>query len=294
MNKRNILTVMGIALSFIIATGGWILTSGLIELRSTNLMTATGVTPIAMPTAIPPPPQNDNEYDYPYIALLTEHEIVSILQNLAATGREIPHEPTQEQINMEQAIQIAENWIVFLVTQLNWFEEIFYFENAIAQLTQNRQRDGSFLLPSAYSFWTVRLSNRHLSVIMFINAVEGQVWKTEITVNVHTDIYTFSADEGISILSPFTPLEVEGNSLVQILDEFMLVIGLPTNTNFIERTDPNTNTLSISKVFANGSVYAAVSVDLLHQVWGDWLSFEHRLLVKRFSMYLDAVDLLFY
>lgn len=179
MNKQNIFTLIGIVLSFAIAIGGWVFISGLIDIRSDMLMSASGVSPILMPLQLP---GTDDTVEEPIYTrpLLSEQEIVSILRNKNAPGREIPHEPTNEQINMEQAIIIGQSWLSFIGQQLYTHEELFNFSDVMARLSQKQQRGGDGLLSPEYSFWTVAFSGRYINATLLINATEGQVWKTEI------------------------------------------------------------------------------------------------------------------
>ena len=184
MNKQNLYTAFGICLAIIIAIGGWLITSRLMDIRSNALMYAAGVSPIAMPLQLPqtnePETDNDNNNDDEYNPLirLTEEERISILSNRASGGRTWAHEPSPEQITIREAFAIAEEWLNFIARQLQIHEDIFVYDNRLAWLSQNIEESA---LPAIYSFWTIVLSNRFMTATMLINAVEGLVWDTEIT-----------------------------------------------------------------------------------------------------------------
>ena len=188
MNKRNFLTVAGITLSFAIAIGGWFLISYLIEIKSDKLLSVTlnvatnalNNIPLDMTSTI----SDSTGDDFPIAqSNLSENEIVSILKNWNSSGRETPHEPTAEQLNMEQAIEAGNEWLS-VISRLNIFpDELLHFTNMRAYLFQNLPSEqGGRFLPPAYSYWTVVFTNDSISVNMVINAVSGQVWKTDVNI----------------------------------------------------------------------------------------------------------------
>ena len=258
MTKRNILTAMGIVLSFIIAVGGWVLTGRLMDVRSDMLMSATGATPIAMPMTVPLPAQDESQDEYVYLQpLLTEQEIVSILRNWEAPGRTIPHEPTREQINMEEAIAVGENWLSFIGELLSLSDEILIFDTITAHLSQNQQRTGNGFLPPAYSFWTVALSNRFINATMTINAVEGQVWKSEINTSRLLNPWFFQPREDYVAISP-AHLKVNIDDITNALDTFISNIGIDADERSFIYDDGALTRLY--RFFADDSAYAAVHI----------------------------------
>lgn len=195
MTKKNILTMLGIILSFTIAIGGLALTSYLIGIKSDGLLSETlNVTTNTLEnmSTSKVTPENYASMDSSSLSSpkLTEDEIVSILRNWSwkSANRETPHEPTEEQLNMEEAIVVAKEWLYF-IDELNIFPtEWLYFNNVSAYLAQKLpSAQSNIFLPPAYSYWAVGFTNEAMSVSVTINAVTGQVWETMI--NVHqTDI----------------------------------------------------------------------------------------------------------
>ena len=217
MNKKNILTAAGIVLSFAIAIGGWGLTSRLIEKKSDRLLSGTLAVATnildAMPASTAPEVPDGAEGDFsPVNPDLSGGEIVSILSNWDSAGRETPHEPTKGQLDMEQAIEAGRAWLSF-IGKLNIFPgSSLDFNNAKAYLFQNLPPDqaGRFL-PPAYSCWAVAFTGEAMSASLAINAVTGQVWKTEIN--------TFYVD--------ITPdADVRNSDIISALDAFSSYLHL--------------------------------------------------------------------
>jgi len=231
MNRKYILTAVGLILSFAIAIGGWVLTSSLIGINSDRLLsTSWSVTTNTLDnesvdtTPTDPPVSNNpsNENDISNVSnndvilerpSLTESEMVSILLNWDSVGHETPHEPAREQLNMEQAIETSREWLSF-IGNLNIFpNELLYFTHIRAYLFQNLPQVGQFL-PPAYSYWTVIFSNESMSISMMLNAVTGQVWDTEINL--------FRDDIGIS-----------GFEVTNTLSKFVLALGISQEEHII-------------------------------------------------------------
>ncbi|MCL2285824.1 MAG: hypothetical protein FWC32_05595 [Firmicutes bacterium] len=278
MKKQNIFTVIGMALSFVIAIGGWALISRLIDIRSDALMSASGVSPIAMPIAVPVPltEETGNGFGNGFRPLLTEQEIVSILRNRETVGRAIPHEPTPEQIDMDRAVRTAREWLSFIGDYLYIHHGLFTFYDITADLTQNQQRGSDGFLPPQYSFWTVTFYGRHATAMFLINAVEGQVWQTEISLtnmrpmHLTRDRYHYTVVvQGWGHEETAFYFETTLTGAGNMLDEFMSVIGIDAGEKqydiFIPRpplirdywTWPTTG---VRKLFANEEAYAAVRI----------------------------------
>ena len=298
--KQNILTSVGIILSFVIAIGGWALIGMLIDIRSDLLMSETGISPIAMPMQLPLTDDDDDTQDESAYTrpLLTEQEIVSILRNHAAVGREMPHEPTREQIDMLQAVEIARDWLRFIGERLDVHDNAFTFFDQSAHLSQNQQRGSDGFLPPEYSFWTVTFIGRFVNVTMLINAVEGQVWKTEISLTQHA--VPITAEWYVSL----TPYEMDASDMDwdaviffettsdnanNMLVEFMSVIGIDAGDIAFIRPAPPIGPwpwplmVTMQRVFADGDAYAAMRIYGASSEGNIWF-------IHNFSMYINVVN----
>jgi len=107
MFKKNILTAVGIILSFAIAAGGWVVTSSLIDRESYRLLSGTTSFLVDIPTI--ELSHSDEEMNYQNISLsLTDEEMISVLQNWELTDSIRLHEPAPGQIDMETAIMTGQ------------------------------------------------------------------------------------------------------------------------------------------------------------------------------------------
>jgi len=283
MLKQRVFTTLGILLSFAIAIGGWAMVNTLMDIRSDNLMSAAGVSPILMPLQLP---QTDSVYDpahdqayYPTIHILTEQNIVSILRNLAAPGREMPHEPTPEQIDMQEAIYIGRRWLESLNQHIEMRHDILHIYDTSAHLSQNIQRGGDGFLPPEYSFWTVTFSSRIMAVTMLINAVEGQVWRTDLTLSLHVrptqaEFYATIIDPYDLYAAIFIPeraavaehwhwiyFETTTYDMINALSDFVATIGIYADESLTRfPIHGQSDAFGFRRPFAAGEGYAAVNI----------------------------------
>lgn len=228
MIKKNILTVVGIILSFAIAIGGWAVTSRLIDIESDRLLSGTTSFSVSIPTVGPVNPDENN--DDIIIGLgFTEDEMVSILQNWELIEDRRPHEPAAGQINMETAIISGRAGIVFLQQHNILTEGMSEFNRTGAFLSQNIPRGEEFL-HLRYSYWTVSFHNEHVSIVMTINAVTGQIWDISISLNQHqAAIYTPFVIAPPSLersLFPSPFLQVGYDDIVNMLIAFMYSLDI--------------------------------------------------------------------
>ena len=301
MIKQRILTALGIILSFAIAIGGWALANILMDMRANNLMSAVGVSPILMPLQLPQTEVVEivygSEYDpaYPIAAVqvLTEQNIISILRNQNAPGREMPHEPTPGQITMYDAISIGREWLQFLTQYIQIHPEMMHIHDTSAILSQNIQRGGDGFMPPEYSFWTVNFYNRFMTITMKINAVEGQVWYTELQlelraqprpwdVTVPTPI--FEARDGRVQPLYFVFFETHIDAIVDALYDFVDIIGIDADEVLYRIHSPVTTPVAIelSKTFADGAGHVTTTIS------GAAVNDENMLFFHGFSMFLGA------
>jgi len=316
MKKRGIFNIFGILLSFAIAIGGWALASRLMDIRSDNLMSATGVSPILMPLQLP---QTETAPEYipadATIQLLSEQSILSILRNLDAPGREIPHEPTPEQITIDYAIRIGRFWFDNLLQHFDMHSYLRDFHDANAHLSQNIQRGNSGFLPPEYSFWTVTLIGRFMTATFLINAVTGQVWRTDLVLSpriiplawefqVVTDTSEVSIidvhDQPILVQPTpppyltdddfgrtFRPLIYFNTTIedaMNALGEFMSIIGINSGDfpRLVGIQEFFPHQVELLQPFAGGDAYASVSFSGSSFDMGQWS-------VHNFSLRIGAI-----
>jgi len=233
VSKQTIFTAAGVIMSFVIAIGGWLLTSWLIDIKSDEMLSATNVTFISVPERIATAPPADKPEGIGNVRpILTEQEIVSILRNWESSGRERLHEPAPEHISMEQAIEAGKEGLSFLSEHFFIPEELLSFSSANAYLYQNQTHPGEEFLAPEYSYWGVVFKNDSINVNMTVNAVTGQVWKVEVrALQMVTEDYTSQV-----------LIRINQNETGGILAAFMSGLGLDSSgeaVNFVVMSDSN-------------------------------------------------------
>jgi len=248
---------MGIILSFVIAIGGWVLTSTLIDMRSDALLSASGITLMNAPDArLPESSISSTAVDDPNVEApmlpdyaqntdgptLSENEIISIIKNLESPTIERLHEPSAGQITMEQAIESGQAWCSVFSESGIIPAELFNWEDMRinAYLSQRLPLDQSeqFLNP-IYSYWTVTYSSVYMDTNLDINAVTGKVLKANIALHSYPQTALY-------------PNAIK-NVLVRFIDDLGLdsYDGIKTTNDIID--------LSAYTLIADGEAWAVVN-----------------------------------
>ncbi|MCL2060641.1 MAG: hypothetical protein FWH01_16575 [Oscillospiraceae bacterium] len=220
--RQIIYTAAGLALSLAIAVGGWALTSMLIDIKSDALLSTTGTVYIDVPSQAAGAGQEtgDNvetgssaetggsvetgssvvtgdsvetgdsmKQERP---VLTGQDVYNILHNWEATGSERVHEPSEAQLGMEEAIEVAKSGLAFFCEEGVLPSDILEqeIEKINAYLCQN-QANGqtAVFLDAIYSYWTIEMTCERYDAIFVINAVAGQLWKANIVVSTDDEFF---------------------------------------------------------------------------------------------------------
>ncbi|MFP3154660.1 hypothetical protein LQZ18_09585 [Lachnospiraceae bacterium ZAX-1] len=150
MHKKFLPTFFGILLTFLIAIGAWALTYKLLAQSEDSLFAKHGTVNNATPDSIA---SNSDEQR------LSVSEMATVLQNWNSVWNAYLHNPENGQINMERAIQIAENGLSTINMQEILPTE-FYKEDVKtgAMLYENRETNNvDAVLAPGYSYWAVTL-----------------------------------------------------------------------------------------------------------------------------------------
>lgn len=238
MNRQIILTIIGIALSFAIASGGWILTSIMIERKSEALLAIAGMTPVSefavnQQAEEPADTHEDKiEVEKKERPRLTDQEMAYVLANWTAGGSEQAHEPMRTQLSMEEAIDAAKSGLLLFSERGHISQEtladMLETEKISAYLCQNHVsgQSAQFLDP-IYSYWTVTFTSDWMAMVFTINAVTGQVWKAGITF--YALITSFEQEDAMYILNTFAAyLGKEGEYNIHLAiggNELLVLVG---------------------------------------------------------------------
>ena len=258
--REKIYTAIGIALSFAVAVGGWLLTDRLISMKSDALLSESGVTLTNAPRLVTITDNNGDDISNER-PILSELEIVSVLQNWESPGREFPHEPTAGQIGMEQAIEAGRAGLLNFAGHGIIPAELLGVNNVNASLCQNLRTE-EFLDP-AYSYWSVAFTGPHMGAAFIINAVTGQVWNAAVAMRSRSAVVEASVDD-----------------LEYLLDAFMSDIGINSDSQADVATRSGAVTMA-SKGFADNNARAFVSVT------GRPME-ENKIMLMEINLYLSA------
>ncbi|MDR1130907.1 MAG: hypothetical protein LBL15_00620 [Oscillospiraceae bacterium] len=271
MRKQNVLTILGIALSFVIAIGGWAVTSMLIDLKSDALLSAGGLTPVYAPAATSS--GHTKLDDNPNImgedisgerSIFSAIEISRILSNWESRANEQPHEPMEGQITMEQAIAIGQKGLSYFYDQGIIPAQLLEYSKTDAYLCQRQPSGGAGkMLSPDYSYWGLSFSGENGSVRFSINAMTGQIWKADLGINSSETVLTEAVKK----------IKAE-----QMLDVFTAYLGLTGSGSY------STDGLTASESFADGMLYAVARSISLNSIS------EGEINTNRYSMavYLSA------
>lgn len=83
------------------------------------------------------------------------------------------HEQVAGQISMEEAIENGKEWLARM--EIGDVKEEVSF-GVSAKLGVGRQKEDTREQEAYYSFWTVTYSNQSMHVVLYLNAVTGNVW----------------------------------------------------------------------------------------------------------------------
>lgn len=212
MNKQGILTVLGVAFSLIIAFSGWMITNMLFDRQNVELLASTGSINIPIGensdaktgSGITGVKLDKNSMMNMYKTLINWDDYRSYAK---------PHEPREGQLNMEQALDMAEAGLSYFSIRGIIAEELLEdeFTQIDAYLCANQTSGPSGRMvaeiPSEYSYWSITLNNNKINVSLRMNAVTGAIW----------DISIFSAKEEIRL---------DSLSAIEILDIYTKYLGL--------------------------------------------------------------------
>lgn len=126
---------------------------------------------------------------------LSQEELSDILTYWGQGTGTALHEPMKEQMSMEQAITVGQEWIYVMLDMDSGLrqsiEPCFLGEegqleiNATVAMLFSRttEEEGSDLMLPYYGYWRVSFRNNNGEIRLLMNAVTGQVWHVVVIVN---------------------------------------------------------------------------------------------------------------
>jgi hypothetical protein len=219
------MTVIGIMGAFVFATGGWLATNALLDMRAQGLLSQTRVVEM---------PQQDEATDGVAVnqdeagqstglpaAALPSWRRVTLDQGAIAhilisweTSRTLQeprlHEPVAGQLSLERAVEVTRDGLRYLSDQGALLAELREEDMIVKAMTlyTTLQAEGSpsRILPE-YSYWDILLAQGEWEAQVRVNAVTGEIWYLTL----------FSSSPG----GPVTSLGIE-----DLLDAYLSYLGL--------------------------------------------------------------------
>lgn len=112
---------------------------------------------------------------------LTAEQMEEVIRYNGLCEWDILHEPTAEQITMEEAIAAGESWLIRMGLVPAEYEETVTSHKASLGVKFDYYISERPPIKPYYSFWTVCFSNEAMYGILSVNAVTGRVWDAEVT-----------------------------------------------------------------------------------------------------------------
>lgn len=187
MTKQHILAAAAAVLSLLIVFGGWFLTTELLDRQHLNLMNTAHSIKVQESSDAKPGVE-------PAKAALSTQEIANILKTWRSGQMKRYHDPYESQLTMEEAIMAANSALSYFgnhdvlpkalfVSDFTQTSAFLYDVLGINDV-QAARTDVAEVVPvlnPAYSFWSVNLSNRQVSVELTLNALTGRIWMADIS-----------------------------------------------------------------------------------------------------------------
>lgn len=210
MNKEMIYTRLIFVLSIIIITAGWFFTKGMLRRNEENVLAREGELYVGSSNSdildgghnsVFGESYKENAYvDYP----LSEEEMGKILAAWDLGGKEIPLEPIPGQLNMEEAIEAGENWIIAMAEKEIVPSELMEsaYDSVSAKLLSLESRTG--IDETMLSYWSVQYTKGDTVILLTIHAVSGEIWRADISIKGgNAGLYEYTDDELLRIAFPF-------------------------------------------------------------------------------------------
>ncbi|WP_041703388.1 hypothetical protein [Lachnoclostridium phytofermentans] len=218
MLKRHILTAVAAVFSMLIVFGCWILTNELLNRQHLGLMNTVHT------VSVMEPPEAELGAEPAKVTLSTQ-EIANILKVWQSSQTQHYHDPYDGQLTMEEAIKAANSGLSHFcesgVLPKELLESDFTQTNAFlfdVQAPIVVPPEGLPASNPAYSFWSVSVSNRGVSILLTLNAYTGQIWWAEIRLITQT-------------------LDFNSTNILDLLEEYEAYLGLSDSGSLNSNSD---------------------------------------------------------
>ena len=257
MDKRTIYTILGMLLAVVFVTSGWLYTNKMLLMNEQRILLETGSRKFSKEP--PPPPSSTTAPDLNRESV-NFAEMYIILNAWKEKDNIKPHEPTSEQLTMDQAVAAGKAWLSYLwnercIPELSAQNKInaFLCENNsdYASLVTSipnsfdRVRSADILEPY-YSYWTVRFTDKTMDATLIINAVNGQIWHAEIEFMQLSSYHTAEVKRVLAVYTDYLKFNKETSIVLneqgakqQFADGYIIAVAqkntIPNKNEMYER-----------------------------------------------------------
>lgn len=216
MTKRVALTAMAVLFSLLIAFGCWLLTNALLDRQYLSLLDEVNAIGVKEPATTSPGVE-------PGRADLSKQDIADILTVFYSSQGRRYHDPLAGQLTMEEAIRATKSGLSYLcdgsILPGNIVEAHLLRTNAFLYSVQSdRAAPAQAVATPAYSFWSVALGYREVSVEMTLNAQTGQIWTADIRLSSVANLDDLKALDALNAYEAYLGLS-GGGSLKSGVDD---------------------------------------------------------------------------
>ena len=243
MRKDKIYTLLVFCLSFTVMSGGWFLIKGLLYYKEREMLSAKGQ--IVLENTKTDREENNSGVQGNFVPqVLSEEQMAAILTVWEAGGREILHEPMAGQINMEQAIEAGEKWIISLaekqILSAGFIGYSFRDTSAVLYTL-----DSAVLLEESWiSYWKITYTGDDVKIVLKIHAATGQVWKADISMNEDKMLYgVCTNEEVIAAAFPFLTgisarIIIEDSKVYKVSENGIISATLKRDSVVVDKQTP--------------------------------------------------------
>lgn len=202
MWKDKIKMLLLFIISLGVLTVGWYFTEQLLTEKQNSILGQTGQMELASEKSGDQEFDENGELSYESKEL-SENQIRDILEIWSSRGEVVLHEPTSEELDMEQAIQIGEDWIERMAQSRILSEEFIGCDydkvTAIMYAPASSDVDRSLS-----TYWELQFKKGGSVVSLTVHAASGTVWKANLSIKESEAIdYQYTNEELLEIAFPF-------------------------------------------------------------------------------------------
>lgn len=225
--KYKLITAAMAAVSLTVAFGGWFLTKELLDRKNAEFLNGTGAVALRSgQTALLTQEQADEAARAFKKHEIPEKQMREILLLWDYGVKEMPHDPKEAQMNMEQAIETGKQWIATLANREIVPKTLVDgdFDRITAQLgTVEIQTE---LDERLLSRWMLEYRKDDVDINLTIHAMSGEIWYANISMMAYSSLaYAYSSAEMMALMFPrekrsvVDTIDMYDGHLIKVLEE---------------------------------------------------------------------------